>query len=199
MAKAEKAAKAAEVLPDVDNEEKRREKSSTKVFAAFAPPSDGFGEPNTDEVEDPFASMPVVGFGSDCSSGASVSGGSSKSNDSRNTRQTDSVGSGHPATNTELLKTRKYTAGHSIFSKPVAVDAGKGDAQVLSSRVLMMTNLVRPGEVDDQLQSEIASECEKFGPVLSCVIFESPSANEQEAVRIFVEFGSSESAVRGLY
>jgi len=32
--------------------------------------------------------------------------------------------------------------------------------------------MVGPGEVDDELESETADECSKYGKVLKCLIFE---------------------------
>ncbi|KAJ3311597.1 hypothetical protein HDU76_003091 [Blyttiomyces sp. JEL0837] len=64
------------------------------------------------------------------------------------------------------------------------------------SRVLMLRNMVGPGEVDDDLEDETASECSKYGPVERCLIFEVPKGQvpPEEAVRIFVKFKSAQSA-----
>lgn len=68
------------------------------------------------------------------------------------------------------------------------------------SPVILLTNMVGPGEVDDGLQEETAAECEKFGAVVRCLIFEIKNRNvsPEEAVRIFVKFGAKESAERAL-
>ncbi|KAF9967926.1 hypothetical protein BGZ70_007685 [Mortierella alpina] len=68
------------------------------------------------------------------------------------------------------------------------------------SPVILLTNMVGPGEVDDTLQEETAMECEKFGPVVRCLIFEVQNGKvpPEEAVRIFVKFGSRASAERAL-
>lgn len=60
--------------------------------------------------------------------------------------------------------------------------------------------MVGPGEVDDDLQSETASECEKFGEVLNCAIHEEvgPYVAPEKAVRIFVQFSTLEAAAKGL-
>lgn len=53
------------------------------------------------------------------------------------------------------------------------------------------------GEVDDELEDEVADECEaKYGPVVRVVIFEvvDESFPEEESVRIFVEFKGSAAA-----
>ncbi|KAG0269153.1 hypothetical protein BGZ95_002176 [Linnemannia exigua] len=68
------------------------------------------------------------------------------------------------------------------------------------SPVILLTNMVGPGEVDDTLQEETAAECEKFGAVVRCLIFEIQKGKiaPEEAVRIFVKFGSKEAAERAL-
>ncbi|KAG0019833.1 hypothetical protein BGZ80_005195 [Entomortierella chlamydospora] len=57
-----------------------------------------------------------------------------------------------------------------------------------------------PGEVDDTLQEETAGECEKYGSVVRCLIFEVQNGKvpPEEAVRIFVKFGAIPSAERAL-
>ena len=60
-------------------------------------------------------------------------------------------------------------------------------------------NMVGPGEVDADLEPEIKEECAgKYGDVNKVVIFEIPGAPEHEAVRIFVEFGRVEAAIKGM-
>jgi hypothetical protein len=46
---------------------------------------------------------------------------------------------------------------------------------------------------------ETKEECQKYGDVEKCLIYEIPDAPEDEAVRIFVEFKRVESAVKGTY
>ncbi|CAG8574269.1 2079_t:CDS:2 [Ambispora gerdemannii] len=67
------------------------------------------------------------------------------------------------------------------------------------SRVILLTNMVGPGEVDDTLQEETADECnEKYGTVERCLIFEVPHGKlpDDEAVRIFVKFVEQEAATK---
>ncbi|KAF9578940.1 hypothetical protein BGW38_005016 [Lunasporangiospora selenospora] len=60
--------------------------------------------------------------------------------------------------------------------------------------------MVGPGEVDELLQEETAAECEKFGKVVRCLIFEVQKGKvpPEEAVRIFVKFATLPSAERAL-
>lgn len=66
------------------------------------------------------------------------------------------------------------------------------------TKVVLLRNMVGPGEVDDMLQQETADECAKYGEVESVLIFEmkGPEVKPWEAVRIFVKFSAVESATK---
>ena len=59
---------------------------------------------------------------------------------------------------------------------------------------------VGPGEVDDELEAEIAGECGKYGKVTRVLIFEitEEGYSPSEAVRIFVQFDRPESSTKAL-
>ncbi|KAF9901162.1 hypothetical protein EC991_006445 [Linnemannia zychae] len=84
----------------------------------------------------------------------------------------------------------------STFVPAAQANAFKGTP----STVILLTNMVGPGEVDDTLQEETAAECEKFGAVVRCLIFEiqKGKVTPEEAVRIFVKFQTKEAAERAL-
>uniref|UniRef100_A0A3Q3E235 Splicing factor 45 n=1 Tax=Labrus bergylta TaxID=56723 RepID=A0A3Q3E235_9LABR len=63
---------------------------------------------------------------------------------------------------------------------------------------LMVRNMVGPGEVDEDLEGETKEECEKYGKVTRCVIFEIAEVMDDEAVRIFLEFERVESAIKAV-
>ncbi|XP_036197724.1 splicing factor 45 isoform X2 [Myotis myotis] len=65
------------------------------------------------------------------------------------------------------------------------------------TKVVLLRNMVGAGEVDEDLEVETKEECEKYGKVGKCVIFEIPGAPDDEAVRIFLEFERVESAIKG--
>lgn len=64
------------------------------------------------------------------------------------------------------------------------------------TRVLLLQNMVGPGEVDDDLEIETKMECTKYGEVVKCLIYEIPNKQvpDDEAVRIFIEFKEISSA-----
>ena len=67
----------------------------------------------------------------------------------------------------------------------------------MPSRVVLMRNMVGPGEVDAELEEEVRSECSRYGQVLRVLIFEvtQPSTlPQEEAVRIFVKFAREDVA-----
>ncbi|KAI1299783.1 Splicing factor 45 [Halotydeus destructor] len=68
------------------------------------------------------------------------------------------------------------------------------------TKVVLLRNMVGPGEVDNDLEPEVKEECSKYGEVVSCVVFElkGPKVCAEEAVRIFVEFKRVESAIKAV-
>jgi hypothetical protein len=58
--------------------------------------------------------------------------------------------------------------------------------------------MVGPNEVDGALATETKDECQKYGAVVKCVVFEVKDANcpAEEAVRTFVHFERQEGAVK---
>ncbi|CAF4018290.1 unnamed protein product [Rotaria magnacalcarata] len=67
-----------------------------------------------------------------------------------------------------------------------------------ATKVILLKNMVGPGEVDDILDSETKEECQKYGEVEKCLIYEITDVLEDEAVRIFVEFKRVESAIKAV-
>ncbi|KAM3725853.1 Splicing factor [Dirofilaria immitis] len=65
-----------------------------------------------------------------------------------------------------------------------------------SSRILLLRNMVGPDEIDDQLEPEVKDEMKKYGQVNKVVIFRLLQANDDEAVRIFVEFTNVGQAIK---
>ncbi|XP_078533307.1 splicing factor 45 [Lissotriton helveticus] len=66
------------------------------------------------------------------------------------------------------------------------------------TKVVLLRNMVGAGEVDEDLEGETKEECEKYGKVAKCVIFEIPGAPDEDAVRIFLEFERVESAIKAV-
>ncbi|KAJ3258886.1 hypothetical protein HDU77_002114 [Chytriomyces hyalinus] len=65
------------------------------------------------------------------------------------------------------------------------------------TRVVLLQNMVGPGQVDDELKDETAAECSKFGPVERVEIYEAKrgSVRAEEAVSIFVKFKTPDAAM----
>jgi len=62
-----------------------------------------------------------------------------------------------------------------------------------TSRILRLQNMVGPGNVDNELRSEVGNECSKFGRVLNVIVHETKKKVQPEhAVNVFVEFLSPE-------
>ncbi|VYS47602.1 unnamed protein product [Arabidopsis thaliana] len=68
------------------------------------------------------------------------------------------------------------------------------------TRVLLLRNMVGPGQVDDELEDEVGGECGKYGTVTRVLIFEitEPNFPVHEAVRIFVQFSRPEETTKAL-
>eukprot|EP00929_Paragymnodinium_shiwhaense_P071994 TRINITY_DN36554_c0_g3_i2.p1 TRINITY_DN36554_c0_g3~~TRINITY_DN36554_c0_g3_i2.p1 ORF type:complete len:326 (+),score=85.26 TRINITY_DN36554_c0_g3_i2:114-1091(+) len=64
------------------------------------------------------------------------------------------------------------------------------------SRVVVLTNLVGAGEVDDDLAEETGDEAKKYGKLLNCIIREIPNVPDEEAVRIYLEYEEVASAMK---
>ncbi|XP_051974612.1 splicing factor 45 [Xyrauchen texanus] len=66
------------------------------------------------------------------------------------------------------------------------------------TKVVLLRNMVGRGEVDEDLEAETKEECEKYGKVVKCVIFEISAVPDEDAVRIFLEFERVESAIKAV-
>ena len=65
--------------------------------------------------------------------------------------------------------------------------------------MLLLKNMVGPGEVDSDLSAEIGEECSKYGEVLRVTVHEvagPPAPAPEEAVRIFVQFSKQAAAMK---
>ncbi|OQV23646.1 putative Splicing factor 45 [Hypsibius exemplaris] len=66
------------------------------------------------------------------------------------------------------------------------------------TKVVLLRNMVGPGEVDNDLEPEVREEAKKYGEVVSCMVYEMPGKPEDEAIRIFIEFAKIEQAVKAV-
>ncbi|XP_005188119.1 splicing factor 45 [Musca domestica] len=67
------------------------------------------------------------------------------------------------------------------------------------SKVVLLRNMVGPGDVDDELEPEVKDECNtKYGEVVKVLIHEAFGTTPEDAVKIFVEFKRMESAIKAV-
>uniref|UniRef100_A0AAX7U1P2 Splicing factor 45 n=1 Tax=Astatotilapia calliptera TaxID=8154 RepID=A0AAX7U1P2_ASTCA len=87
-------------------------------------------------------------------------------------------------------------SGATETSGSAADSSKKSDANPLTeilknpTKVVLLRNMVGRGETKE--------ECEKYGKVVKCVIFEIAEVPDDEAVRIFLEFERVESAIKAV-
>jgi len=62
------------------------------------------------------------------------------------------------------------------------------------STVVLLENMVTVNEIDEDLQSEITSECSKYGEVVKVVVWIVPESPTEE-VRIFIQFNTIEGMI----
>ncbi|CAH0395297.1 unnamed protein product [Bemisia tabaci] len=92
-------------------------------------------------------------------------------------------------------------AGSPTFVAPQPVKPEPSITEIMKSpsKVVLLRNMVGPGEVDSELEPEVKDECNtKYGDVVRVLIYERPEVPAEEAVRIFVEFKRIESAIKAV-
>lgn len=103
-------------------------------------------------------------------------------------------------------KGSQFGAGRGPPSRPPAPSFSEPQAPPSSNynttsptRVVLLRNMVGRGEVDNELEREVAEECTKYGRVNRCVAWQVPgNVPDTEAVRIFVQFGSIKAAIAAM-
>ena len=88
-----------------------------------------------------------------------------------------------------------------IPKEPAAPQQDMSNTNILPnpSKIVLLRNMVGPGEVDEELEQETMDECQKYGKCLKCLIFEMLDyTTDDEAVRIFVEFDKIDSAIKAI-
>lgn len=60
--------------------------------------------------------------------------------------------------------------------------------------MVLLTNLVGPGELDADLEEEVVHEAQKFGALTQFKVVEVTGAAPEESVRVFLEFANGEGA-----
>lgn len=72
----------------------------------------------------------------------------------------------------------------------------KASPKLPPTRVLLLTNMVGAGDVDEDLQEETAEEASKYGKLKKCVIKELKGKLDDQAVRIFLEYEDVAAATK---
>lgn len=108
------------------------------------------------------------------------------------------------ATSTPAPGQFQDSAATATATAAVGVKRKQGGLLNKPSCVLLLKNMVGPGEEDDQLGPETQQECGRYGAVVACTVYSVPAVSadggrrcpDEERVRTFVHFESQESAVR---
>lgn len=99
----------------------------------------------------------------------------------------------------QVAKTSKNQGKIIVSNKPKFIEEQSITEMLKNpSKIVLLRNMVGPGQVDEDLQPETKEECSKYGEVVQCHIQEYSDYNSAEdAVWIFIEFQRVESAVKG--
>lgn len=103
------------------------------------------------------------------------------------------------ATSSATLEPPQQVAPVIPPSTPFSAEPSITEMMKSPSNVILLRNMVGPGDVDDDLMPEVKDECNtKYGQVVTVHISEMPNKSPEETVRIFVEFKRIESAIKAL-
>ena len=192
--------------PDDETSEETEKPASKRTGAAIAPPPslDGPVDPPPNEFPPPSSSPPlnIVMPDKPSFSIPGVGGNvAAKIMAKYGYKEGQGLGKNEQGLSTALSVEKTSKRGGRIVNKDKESSEPSNTTEAMKnpSKVVCLTNMVGPGEVDDDLEPEVREECHgKYGEVTRCIIFEIPGAAEDEAVRIFVEFKRMESAIKAL-
>ncbi|XP_046840513.1 splicing factor 45-like isoform X2 [Xenia sp. Carnegie-2017] len=178
--------------------------SSRKSGAAIAPPAALTASTNPDDDNKPFSGIPGlfgkpakpdVGFDSPVASNIMAKYG---------WKDGQGLGKQEQGINQCLQVEKTSKRGGKIINQEKELPQAQENESIIGkmknpSKVILLRNMVGPGEVDDELEPETAEECSKYGEVQKVIIYEIPQGvAEDEAVRIFVEFKKMDSAIKAI-
>jgi splicing factor 45 len=90
-----------------------------------------------------------------------------------------------------------------VVAEHVQISGIKRKATYISkpSRVLLLKNMIKTSEIDEELKTELSLEFKKFGDVISMVVYavdkkSFPNCPGHEEVRIFVHYERQDYAIR---
>lgn len=183
-----------------EEEDYDRPKRKSDMGAAIAPPSVLLEEAPAGNVIDSEGTMSGLGLGS--GGGLSVA---SKIMAKYGYKEGQGLGKSEQGMSTALFVEKTSKRGGKIIHerdlpKETPREPVQTNANLLRNptKVILLRNMVGPGEVDSELEGETFEECGKYGKVIKCIIFEMPECSDEEAVRIYVEFDRIDSAIKAI-
>eukprot|EP00037_Helgoeca_nana_P018291 m.174972 g.174972 ORF g.174972 m.174972 type:complete len:417 (-) comp24385_c0_seq1:286-1536(-) len=185
------------------------------LAAAAAPPSSASAAATEAEFADPFANLPVTGYGASSEPAASHTASQAKAvvhppakapamtgEDAWNARARKSgqaPGPPPPPPSAPAPPAAHHQTGQSGPVLYRQVPAAMVQASVSTpSHTVLLKNLVGPGEVDADLERETAEECSKFGTVVKTEVKELHGVAANEAVQVYVQFARQEAATKAI-
>jgi len=91
---------------------------------------------------------------------------------------------------------QKREATQPAQGQPSGKQAKPTEAIRPPSKIVLLTNMVGAGEVDEDLEEETAEEAGKYGKLVKCVVKEIKGVPDHEAVRIFLKYETVEMATK---
>merc|ERR1712203_594691 len=99
-----------------------------------------------------------------------------------------------PEESQEIVNSAKRKAAEQAAAQ--AEKKARLEAASIPTKVVLLTNLVGAGDVDEDLEEETADEAKKYGKLEKCTIKEIEGLSDDRAVRIFLCFETVEAATK---